>query len=1782
MSKKREAEREAWKERKQALNDIQKQNDDAYAQRIVNLNEHPLLQGITNTKEYRKISKQLQKAALTQDIWADGFTLENKSVVQNNTVQQEQPVVQQQTVQQDVAPMEFSGPISIKIGDSKITVNSKEEADKLLEELAKSTPVYDKDRYEASLNDLKSILYTGKGNTKMHSGLMANLSGLSRLQAPTSSVSSSTVKSDSDVSNSETDKTPTLWGNIIQIGYNGKYNPEQMASGIDPYKYKHRLGIYRQAVRMLDNNIDTSNMSEEDLDMLSAQRGWDLSNVKWWMQLASDYGVEEEGEKKQVHPYKIEFDQSGLYDGFQTVEGYEELFNGFNYIDEQGNELRHDGIVLQYNPQEGKYYITSKQLNPETGKYDTQIDVNRPVYDNGYFLYKDDEGSYHFGKVGEEGFTEQDNKYLSEYIDNTWRAPYRINQYDPTKSNYILDQIISKDNTNKYYQDITPVIKGIPSSVRVIVTNPETIGIGGTYKQTPIFFINEKGEIEKGLATSTENGNLKVEFISSDGSVSSAKEFITTKGDKNYTSDILNKYNYKYPYKNKQLRPELIKNPEITAGQLYDNGRFEKGANAQSAKSNNPEHYLDDDKVKNIVNSVLFDIPEDSDNEHMLRYMYFALRVVEMKGGEFALRRLGIDEQQIANFYYKIFKYIYGDQVPVNKHGGILKAQNGIDTSSFKKITESEDQPKYTYKPLPKPQDDGRKTSEEMSAVDWITLGFDTASVATAYIPVYGPAASVALGLIATAVQGVSDLTDGEQDGAFWKNLGINLGFTVLGAIPGLNSSKLVKGGKQASKVFDDVIKGCDAALQGVESGSKAAEEINKIRKAAEASIEQLKPNNLKQNLATVGSKLGDLVESSPVASTVVKGLDYTTKLGAATIGGISAYNAIDDAVKGKEFNWDNARGMLGIAGLGANYLNNKRWKTFNSKVTSKEIPNSTSNGNTLNVRVGKADDFVEVEIPVQQNMSDSDIEHKAINKLTDEVLKSKEKSKLELERKENRTPDEQAELNSLNRQIEKINNILKERTIGERIVRWNKVKYEYDKNQLKESKDKNISEVQMLKRDVDNGLNWVQKQYINMAEKFGFKREDSEEGKQIIEMLEFLKNPNKFKNTTGKSQSSQISTPVVTQTSTPVSAPISSSQHSVNYGQYFKKGGQLYNSNEVNSLINLKKKDITKYQTPAGPITIGNQKQTNQNFYDTYNQDILQLFTKLTLEGKLTQELVDKYNTLFTDKQSLDNWAVQNNYDGSKALVDNSGNVQKYQEDFNILGGHTDNFITGWEKDYINDKLISSENFNENGKFKSDKNYGGITKARNMNFMTKDEVLARNNAIKNSGFKFTLMSDSPEADENGRQYYNIIPLNNTQSAPFDNQVSKNPLSNTPSNDGNKTEVNLEEDENKITLTPEKPEYSRSRGFSWAPLKAGTDLFLDNQANKRILEASYQDAPPKESYVDGYKKVTDNYVSRWLAKKNAGDLNVQSAFLANNIADIDKANAVQLQGWKQGLDATYDAAMKTYDEYKRTSAEQEELRRKYDLQNHEIKYKNDMQQYQNNLINKNRFVQFLNANKQSQQAARNWLDSRLIEETKAYTDLYNRDLMAGAEMNKSNALTMAMNDYYTNVGLANDVDKEFAEYLKTWKEDTNNAADLAAGNLPTMDSPIGETGETYNEKKARLQREAQIKYQNAIQIAEADYQAASNYTMPYINQYYNWIPNFYRHYMYPGIDKKAQGGTLNFKEKKELLRLKNGYQQLRETVKDIQKSIDNGERQLERISSGLSKERLLLLKNMLK
>jgi hypothetical protein len=70
-------------------------------------------------------------------------------------------------------------------------------------------------------------------------------------------------------------------------------------------------------------------------------------------------------------------------------------------------------------------------------------------------------------------------------------------------------------------------------------------------------------------------------------------------------------------------------------------------------------------------------------------------------------------------------------------------------------------------------------------------------------------------------------------------------------------------------------------------------------------------------------------------------------------------------------------------------------------------------------------------------------------------------------------------------------------------------------------------------------------------------------------------------------------------------------------------------------------------------------------------------------------------------------------------------------------------------------------------------------------------------------------------------------------------------------------------------------------------------------------------------------------------------------------------------------------------------------------------------------------------------------------------------------------------------------------------------------------------------------------FKNRQNIALSDYAEAENYTLPFVNHLYQWIPDISRPYRY------EEGGSINFKEKKELLRLKSGYQQLRETVKDI-------------------------------
>ena len=65
------------------------------------------------------------------------------------------------------------------------------------------------------------------------------------------------------------------------------------------------------------------------------------------------------------------------------------------------------------------------------------------------------------------------------------------------------------------------------------------------------------------------------------------------------------------------------------------------------------------------------------------------------------------------------------------------------------------------------------------------------------------------------------------------------------------------------------------------------------------------------------------------------------------------------------------------------------------------------------------------------------------------------------------------------------------------------------------------------------------------------------------------------------------------------------------------------------------------------------------------------------------------------------------------------------------------------------------------------------------------------------------------------------------------------------------------------------------------------------------------------------------------------------------------------------------------------------------------------------------------------------------------------------------------------------------------------------------------------------------------------------------------------------VDKKAKGGQLTYAERAALVKLKASYKQMADETKNIQKSIDRGQRQVERILDGLSKERYMVVKHML-
>ena len=90
----------------------------------------------------------------------------------------------------------------------------------------------------------------------------------------------------------------------------------------------------------------------------------------------------------------------------------------------------------------------------------------------------------------------------------------------------------------------------------------------------------------------------------------------------------------------------------------------------------------------------------------------------------------------------------------------------------------------------------------------------------------------------------------------------------------------------------------------------------------------------------------------------------------------------------------------------------------------------------------------------------------------------------------------------------------------------------------------------------------------------------------------------------------------------------------------------------------------------------------------------------------------------------------------------------------------------------------------------------------------------------------------------------------------------------------------------------------------------------------------------------------------------------------------------------------------------------------------------------------------------------------------------------------------------------------------------------------------------------------------------------SNYIHP------SWFPFSIKSNTTPSTERlltpiNKKGGQLTYAERAALVKLKASYKQMSDETKNIQKSIDRGQRQVERILDGLSKERYMVVKHML-
>lgn len=194
---------------------------------------------------------------------------------------------------------------------------------------------------------------------------------------------------------------------------------------------------------------------------------------------------------------------------------------------------------------------------------------------------------------------------------------------------------------------------------------------------------------------------------------------------------------------------------------------------------------------------------------------------------------------------YPEFKQLYTQS---NKNGGILKAQFGmVFTEPVKSNEQIEAEKKEQKEQKEKEEKESNlkgkteekynidtrvikpiKNPEDLKASDWIRLssiGSDVIGLVSAWVPGYGTAVSAGSGLLSTIGNTTADIMEGQNFGQVVSGIGLGLGSTIMGLIPGFGSAT------KTAKIIKSLVKYTPLLLSVVGTAGAAPEIVKSIKK---------------------------------------------------------------------------------------------------------------------------------------------------------------------------------------------------------------------------------------------------------------------------------------------------------------------------------------------------------------------------------------------------------------------------------------------------------------------------------------------------------------------------------------------------------------------------------------------------------------------------------------------------------------------------------------------------------------------------------------------------------------------------------------------------------------------------------------------------------------------------------------------------------------------------------------------------------------------------------------